>query len=341
MIRNILLILFSSIIGVFAHGQESYDHARLRAENPEIVSRFEFLKTLKLDRPVTIAVLGDFPHTEDFKEILAINEQEIPDNQIDDDGNGYVDDHLGMDMHVVHGRTKGPVISGHENAIISLLDFLIRDNGLVGKIKILPVNITSHKLQFDELYMKKVADGIDYARLRGAEVITMSFGVSLDSRPFFSFINKDYDQSLAYLDSALFRAYAQGILLVGSTSNNPDRDHALEPQAPSQSPYVISVGNVNYAAQMQSSYGKNVDLAFYGTGLYVWGGHAEGYKRVKGASYSTPLVAFSLAIAKSIKTDIHFEDRLAMRNACERKITTKKSVSSGCVFSPKVFLESL
>ena len=57
-------------------------------------------KNKKISKPVIVAILDsgiDTAH-EDLKNVLWTNNQEIPNNKIDDDGNGYIDDIYGWNF---------------------------------------------------------------------------------------------------------------------------------------------------------------------------------------------------------------------------------------------------
>lgn len=335
--------LITLILSLFLTGQvlaSSYDSSAIVKKNSGIAKRFDFLKKIELKKEVTMAIIGDYIHTDAFSHIIRINNKEQDGNFVDDDNNGYEDDYFGMNFNDRTGRLYSPVATGHENGITSLVEAFITDNNL-SKIKIIPINVTADTRSFDELYMKKVADAIDYARLRGAQVISMSIGVDTESNSFFQFIDNNKQKSLAYYHAAVKRAQDKGILMVGSASNNPARDLVKEPVAPANSTGVISVGNVNFDAKIQSAYGANIDLAWYGTGLYAWYGEKDGYRTVKGSSYSTPLVALTLAVAKSLKPDLSFKDANLFRTSCEKTITGSKNIKSKCVFSPEKLIQKL
>lgn len=318
----------------------SYDSKEIVSKNPEIAKRFNFLKKIELKNKVSLAIIGDYVHTDTFSHIININKSEINENYLDDDKNGFEDDYFGVNFNSRNGRLNSPVMTGHENAIASLIEAFLIDNQL-SKIKIIPINITSDENRFDKLYVKKLADAVDYARIRGAQVISMSLGVDQRSDSFFRFIDNDLKKSRAYYQAALDRAVKDNILLVGTTSNDPARDLVKEPVVPGNSDNVIQVANVSFDGKVQSAYGQNVDLAFYGTGLYAWYGEKDGYRTVKGSSYSTPLVALTMAIGKSLKPTLSVKNINLMRAACEKPIIGKKNVISKCVFSPQKYIQSI
>lgn len=338
---RLLLIGLLTLFSLSLWAETQYDHQLIIQNNPKLVERFKFLRGIKLQNKITIAVIGDYVHTDSYKHLIAVNHKEVADNNLDDDSNGYIDDFYGVDMNSQNGWLDSPVISGHENGIVSLIDSLVLDNHLQSIIKILPINITASEKRFDEQYIRKLADAIDYARSRGAKVITMSLGVSSHSHSFFQFIENDLQKSRKYYDDAINRALAEGILLVGANSNDPQRNLDKEPVLPANSDGVIAVANVNYNGKIQSAYGKNVDLAFYGTDIYVWSGYTEGYQTVKGASFSTPLVALTLAVAKSLRPQLSYQEAMLFRSACEQPIYSLHNIASKCIFSPERLIKAL
>jgi len=305
--------------------------------NKKVVSDFKFIDKASLKYRTSIAIIGDYIHPTAFDSI-EINHQEIPNNGIDDDQNGFVDDYYGMDFDLAHGRTNAPIQSGHENGIVSTLDAIINHYDIQDTISIIPINITMHKLNFDELYIKKLADAIDYARIRGASVISMSLGVSTAYKSFFKFIDNDYEKSYQYLQDAIDRAVAKKIILFSASSNNTARDHILDPEVPTNNHGVISVANVDYNGKIQSAYGENIHTSYFGTGIYVWAGEKEGDQIQKGSSYATPLVALAMTIYKSKYPEISYGNKLIrkIKKSCQSKIKAKKNVASRCIFSPNL-----
>jgi hypothetical protein len=303
-------------------------------KNPRLIQDFNFLKSSRPQSKVIMAVIGDFPHVEAFSEIIEMNKSEIANNNIDDDGNGYIDDVMGVNLNDHTGHLDRPVASGHENGIFSLLHAVSRNNLLQDDIRFIPINITAANNRFDAQYIKKLSDGIDYAVARGAKVISMSLGVSEKFESFFRFINNDGNKSRSYYEAAVKRAVDAGVLLFGAVSNDPNRNQDFEKEVPSNSSGVIGVANVNDDGVLQSAYGKSIAVAYYGTGLYVWNGYIEGFRTVKGSSFATPMVALAAAIAKSNNPDLSSKDILEFKKACEKNINGSKTVGSGCVFSP-------
>jgi hypothetical protein len=339
--RIILLIIGSAFISLSSLSAQDYIFRPIIDQNPNLVERFETFSKYRVQRKTKVAVVGDYLHTDVFADLLAKNEKEIQSNEIDDDLNGYVDDYFGVDITTKSGALSAPKLSGHENGIVSLIAALVKNLRLQDSVSIIPISIELSELAFDELTMKKLADAIDYARERGAKVISLSLGISERYRSFFNFINGDYDKSMSYLEDAIKRARQAGIIIFGANSNDTNRDHVIEQQIPADLDSVISVANVNYLGEIISGYGEATDLAFYGTDIYVWDGKDFGYKLQRGSSYATPLVALSVALTNSVlNQEISPNRQLSerLKTACEFSIKTKRNVSSRCVFSPESFL---
>jgi len=336
----------------------SNDAYRIASSNDLIINDFDYIDQLTLKERVKIAIIGDFVHPEEFSSVVA-NSNEIQSNGIDDDGNGYIDDYYGYDAHARNGNLNTPVTTGHENGIVSIVDAIISHYDIAELVNIIPINIYNPNGRFDELRFKKMADAIDYALVAGAKVISISQGISVDNRYSFQFIDNDYHKSLRYVTDALLRAKKQGAIILGAVSNDSTRNHLLEPEAPANLDNVISVANVDKKAMLKSGYGQNIDIAYYGSDIFVWAGRCEDYVRVdpigckrdqvkegfetvSGSSLATPIVALSLALVKAAGAEIEMNEILVkrMRSSCAKKIQSKRSVISDCVFSPSELMQS-
>ncbi|WP_417336432.1 S8 family serine peptidase [Halobacteriovorax marinus] len=350
----LFIALLSLLLTNFA--QASGNNVDLLIENnPKIMKDFEYVSRLDIKREVKIAVIGDYVHPEEFESIKA-NPEEIEGNGIDDDGNGYIDDIFGFDSDMRNGRLLTPVMTGHENGIVSIMDAIISNYNLSRFVSIIPINIYTSDGRFDEFRFKKLADSIDYAIARGAKIISISQGVSKFNRYSFRFIDGDANKSMAYIQSAIDRAKKSGAVVVGSVSNESGRDHVLDPSIPGNLENVLSVANVNFNGVIESGYGKNVDLAYYGTDIFVWEGRCgdykhqsiwtcdrdgnnSGFKSVKGSSLSTPIVALSLGILSATGVDLEMSNRLKedIRSSCSDSIVGKRNTISKCIYSPSKF----
>ena len=163
---------------------------------------------------VKVAVLDtgvDVTHP-DLAPQIWINPGEIPDNGIDDDGNGCVDDVHGCNTYgsayngnieddYGHGTFVGGVICGEAN------------NGVSGAGTAFDCTIMAVKvLQFGDGNSESIADGIVYAAENGADVINMSLGIGCS-------VNEPFSDPL--VAAALDTAHdTYGVTIVVSAGNS-------------------------------------------------------------------------------------------------------------------------
>jgi subtilisin family serine protease len=252
---------------------------------------------------VGIVDSGVLIHHPDLQQNIWVNPNEIPDNGIDDDNNGYVDDWCGWDF-----------ADAPEMADIALGDYTGQDNdvndenfhgthvaGIVGacgnngigiagvcwNVAMVPLRAGFRTLQ-NQGYLQDddAAAAIIYATDIGCNVINMSWG-----DPSYSPIISD----------ACEYAYARGVTLVASAGNDP----GAEISYPAKLSCVISVGSVNQAKQVSgfSSYGVDLDLVAPGERIlstYKLDG-PEQYFLQDGTSMSAPYVTGSIALLLSLQ----------------------------------------
>ena len=235
---------------------------------------------------VIIAIVDsgvDYTH-DDLADNIWINEDEIPDNDIDDDGNGFVDDIRGWDFRnddndPIDDYGHGTHCAGIAGAVTN------NDVGIAGvcwNCKIMAVQIGSEY----GIPSDAAAQGITYAVDNGADVISMSWGF--------------YSRSNLICD-ALDYAYVQGVVLVAAAGNAGNTKKFF----PSGHDNVISVAatDSNDEKASFSNYGEWVDVAApgvnilslraNGTDFYEDGTHIvdEYYYIANGTSMSGPFVA--------------------------------------------------
>lgn len=168
-------------------------------------------------REVVVAVIDtgiDLDHP-DLEAQIWVNDGEVPDDQIDNDGNGYVDDIHGWDFVSddndpnpapdhgldVDALSHGTIVAGVIGATAN------NDEGIAGiawRVRIMPVRILDGLGAGDT---ELAALGVEYALQNGADIINLSFtGIAFDSR----------------LERAVRDAYRSGVLTVAAVGNEAD-----------------------------------------------------------------------------------------------------------------------
>jgi len=232
-------------------------------------------------RDIVVAVLDigvDVNHP-DLKDNIWVNKDEIPNNKLDDDNNGYIDDVSGWnfedDNNDVIPELSWYGIEGHGTNVSGVIA-ATGNNG----IGVCGVNwkssIMALRLSLD-LTSIEVAGALDYAAANGARVANMSFGGS-DFSP----------EGDPLVNTAIDNAFKKGVLLVASAGNND----TTEPLYPAAYYNVVAVSSTNGEDQKtgHSSFGPWVDIAAPGTDI-VTTDLGNGYIATAGTSFSGPYVA--------------------------------------------------
>ncbi|ABM77782.1 S8 family peptidase [Prochlorococcus marinus] len=245
-----------------------------------------------------IAIIDSGVHYthEDLADNILINKAEIPDNQIDDDQNGYVDDYYGYNFVDNNGNPSDDSKNGHGTHVAGIAAAAANDLGIVGTnpaAKILPIKV--HDKNVDVKYSSLIAS-INYAVIRGAKVINMSLGVAQPYEPLYEAIQ------LAEENGCLF------IVSVGNDDRDIDKQDPMYPASyRMESGIKVAASNKNgqrvmaggpwsdppYSPRWGSNYGKqSVDLFAPGIDIYSTVNTSDiAYGYMSGTSMATPLVA--------------------------------------------------
>jgi subtilisin family serine protease len=237
--------------------------------------------------PVIIAVVDDgvrITH-QDLAGFVWRNSQEIPNNRIDDDGNGFIDDIHGWDISdedndVVPGDRPDFYHGTHIAGIITEVAKAAYGESASDHIRILPVKSIS---DFEPTtYVKDGYRGIRYAIEAGADIIICAWGVG--------HITPEEERILR-------EAADRGILIVSSSGNLPQE---LE-QYPAAYESVLAVGSVERdgAKTTKSNYGQFVDMSAPGTGIRGASVLADDEYEVRdGTSFAAAMVATAAALVE-------------------------------------------
>lgn len=247
-------------------------------------------------REVVVAVIDtgvDITHPALSGHIYT-NPGEIPQNGIDDDGNGYIDDVYGWDFY--HDDNTVCHYSVSEDGLLSA-DLMDNDThgthcagiiaasgefpGVAGSInvRILPLKI--HGGENRSGSVASAVKAIKYAQAAGAEICNLSWGTQTYSEVLETVIRES------------------GMLFVTAAGNDGNNNNA-KPTYPAcfNLPNVISVGYVNQFGELAelSNYGSStVDFVAPGVDIYSTG-VGGGYLYLSGSSMAAPIVSGTAAL---------------------------------------------
>lgn len=284
-----------------------------------------WLRAPTLGEGVTVAIIDSGLNTDhpDLKDALWLNEDEIPNNLKDDDGNGYVDDHHGYDFvgnvgQIIPYTDHGTMVAG---IIAAKTGNKIGITGIAENANIMSLS-ACNPVQCE---MKDIVEAMHYAIDNGANIINLSLG-----GPQF---NTEYNEDL---DSALRKAYLHNVTVVAAAGNGDFLSEIglasygsnldINPKSPvcndGDLNYVIGVGSYERDWQKSdfSDYGKNcLDISAYGRSIMslshpTFSPYGE-YNLADGTSFAVPQVTGVLALLKGQFPDLtNWEMSYALKN---------------------------
>jgi len=249
----------------------------------------------------------------DLKDNIYINSKEIPNNGIDDERDGYIDNYYGWDFAGANGSSP----NNNPNVLSVEAAHGVHVSGLASAVTNNAIGIASIAYNYAQLLIVKVGqdnppygitagyEGIQYAVDHGAKVINCSWGGP---------------SSGAYGQNIIDYAVANDCLVVVAAGNNDDVDNSpIDPNANAYPLYpaayrgVFAVASVNSSNQKSffSNYGPQIAIA-------APGGDADAvdnsvpieellstyypstYQYDAGTSMATPLVSSAAALVKAV-----------------------------------------
>ncbi len=235
------------------------------------------------------------------------NPDETPENGIDDDHNGLIDDVHGFDFSgdsitITDQLTDNdPADSvGHGSHVAGIIAAANDGVGVVGvapEVEILPVKI------FPNAFASVGAEAVIYAVNSGADILNISWGSRFPSQ---------------LLVEAFAYAREQGVFVAVASGNSGDNSRFQ----PADLPTVFTVGATNSAGKVTffSTYGAHVDIVApgrdilsirgAGTDMFAAGGEPgvriidSLYYLSDGTSMSTPIVAGAAARLLAVRPEL-------------------------------------
>jgi len=266
---------------------------------------------------IVVAVIDtgvDFEHP-DLAANMWVNPGEIPDNQVDDDGNGYVDDVHGYDFVNSDGEPMDDNSHGtHVAGILGAVgDNAVGVSGVAWQAKIMALKFLDEGATGTT---SGAIPAIEYALAKGAKILVNSWG--------------DSNFNPALFD-AILAADAQGALFFAAAGNQ-GRDTDEDPFYPAgyDSPNVVSLASIDADDRLSSfsNFGRlSVDLAAPGGEILSTKPNGT-YGYISGTSMATPCAAGAAAVLWSRFPDLsHRQARnLLLQGAAPRAYLQNKTL---------------
>ncbi len=247
---------------------------------------------------VVIAIVdggGEWRH-EDLRANVWTNEDEIPNNGLDDDENGFIDDVNGanfanMDHSDPTGLVETPSSANHGTAAAGAAGAVTDNNigvaGAAWNAELMHINVSCPN---SDGFMCSGYEGILYGAANGANIINASWGGG--------------GALSIFINQTINLATDMGALVIAAAGNDNSSIDEY-PVYPALHPRVLSVGATNKDTRVRanfSNWGTLVNVFAPGFGIYTTGSNND-YIYIDGTSFSSPLTAGIAALVKTMFPD--------------------------------------
>jgi subtilisin family serine protease len=252
-------------------------------------------------KDIVIAVIDDgfdLMH-EDLTANIYVNPDEIPNDGIDNDNNGYKDDVNGWN---IKNNTNTLEIRNHGTNVIGMLG-AAGNNGkgitsINWNIKILPLNIENTEPDVIKAYEFILSERQKYNAsngTKGANILVSSYSGG---------IANGFEKDHLVWCNLYNKLGSTGVLNVGATTNEPENvDELGDIPSTCSSPYLLIVNSTDKTDEKtkDTGYGSlSVDISAPGEKILTTYPTAQGsYKEASGTSLATPIVAAAAALLHS------------------------------------------
>ncbi|MDD0853886.1 S8 family peptidase [Halobacteriovorax sp. GB3] len=229
----------------------------------------------KQDIIVAVTDDGFFLEHEDMENSWYKNPNEIPENGIDDDQNGYVDDVIGYDFNNDDNDPSSNWDHGtHGTHVAGIIGANPRNNlggaGIAPRVKVMPLKFYGEKSLSSAMYFKAYA----YAADNGAKIINTSYNID------------PLVEDQVYL-KAIEYARSKGLLIFNSAGNT----RTLNPKRGSlEQLLLVASSNEDDRVSSFSNYGEGIDLIAPGEKIYSIVKNNR-YGPLSGTSMASPMAA--------------------------------------------------
>ncbi len=265
---------------------------------------------------IGISDVGINQNHPDLKDNIAVNYDEIPNNGIDDDNNGYIDDYLGCNLahqddnegwdNTYHGDQHGTEVAGIAAATYN------NNVGIAGigaKSKYFPIKVAIA----GDNNLLYTYESIRYAALSGLDVLNCSWGAV-----------KEYS---AIDQSIIDFAVSKGVVIIAS-GGNASRPEVLDRNStvffPAGYDGVLGVGEVNNGdrSTTESMFGRHIRVVAPGQENYTTSNSSYAFM-TEGSSYASPVVAGAAALAKGKHPSLNPNQIIEFVRQCTDDVSAK------------------
>lgn len=279
-----------------------------------IAAAWQYYQQSTERRQVTVALIDtgvDIDHSE-LSGAIWTNEDEIPGDGIDNDGNGYIDDVNGWNFYDDNNQVQAADGEEHATHGAGTIAAAWDGKGISGIadgnwVKIMVLKVMGGK---DGVGVAaNVKKAIKYAEENGADICNLSLGT----------IAYDAEMEEMIRDSSMLFVAAAGN--GDSWGNGYSIDQSPIYPAAYTADNLISVANLNFDGNLETSsnYGSTgVDLAAPGT--FILSTVPDDYDFMSGTSMAAPMVTGVAALVYSCRTDMNLMDVKQAVLASSRKL---------------------
>ena len=260
----------------------------------------------KGDPSIVIAVVDsgiDYQH-EDLASQIWVNQDEVPENGLDDDNNGYIDDVHGWDFtdapnvsaegDFMEGDNEPIDETGHGTHVAGIAgasgDNGIGIAGVAWNCKLMAVRTGHSVAGVSSMQDDDSSSAIVYAVDNGARVINMSWGSTSSS-----FVIRD----------VIDYAYARGVLLVAAAGNE-FQNQVIFP-AGYRKVIAVAATDQNKERFYQSNFGASIDIGAPGN-VILSTQIGNDYRLLTGTSMATPHVCGVAALVMAKRPGLTHEE---------------------------------
>lgn len=230
-----------------------------------------------------------FSH-EDLSGALALNSAEIPNNGIDDDGNGYIDDYRGYNITWRNDQTAPDNVfhptNGHGTSVAGIIAATQNNgkgiSGIAPGCRIVPIKATPNS---SDGYILFGYESLIYAAVRGCKVVNCSWG------------NEDQTPS-PIEESIIAYAIARDVAIVAASGNGT----GTQPMYPAAYPGVLGVGETELDGSLVggTGIGAHCRILAPGSNARTTGNLTDNdYTYFSGTSSAAPMVSGVVALVRS------------------------------------------